>query len=188
MQYTCAHNWGRAFCTSCCIGIDGSASHTHTLQHTQTLHEHVTTPARVAQSQSTSPCSRTCTCMCLYIRICMYKVPAARRHMRHAMCTFGYMYPRTHTYRAHLAPRPSAHTFVTPPPTSPRVFFQVQPFVSTVLGVLEAAGAARAAHVQDGACAPASHPAVCYCCYRDRAKVVSVCYFCCLCLLLVLSL
>jgi hypothetical protein len=50
----------------------------------------------------------------------------------------------------------------------------VQPFVSTVLGVLEAAGAARAAHVQEAACAPASHPPVCYCCYRDRAKETSV--------------
>eukprot|EP00802_Teleaulax_amphioxeia_P010991 Tamp_11021.p2 GENE.Tamp_11021~~Tamp_11021.p2 ORF type:complete len:228 (-),score=47.46 Tamp_11021:948-1631(-) len=46
----------------------------------------------------------------------------------------------------------------------------VQPFVSTVLGILEAAGAARAVHAQEGTGAAASHPAICYCCYRDRAK------------------
>merc|ERR1712167_202475 len=46
----------------------------------------------------------------------------------------------------------------------------VQPFVNTVLGILEAARTARATHAQESTGASARHPAVCYCCYRDRAK------------------
>ena len=103
-------------------------------------------------------CVRACACVhvCVlaYVRACMQACMRACLRLSHNRSLQQHL---LHTYSRSLS--------------------QVQPFVDTVLGILEAArrGSAHALSEKKMGGRVEGGRAICYCCYRDRAKVVCVC-------------